>query len=372
MIWMIIAGMTAVAMLIALVPLLRGGGGKSGVTRLAVFERQLDEIAADEAAGVLGPEEARAARLEIDRRILAADKEQQPGAPVATLRGRRILLASTGLVLTAGLLLYLQIGSPGVSDHPFRPPGLAQEASMDGPDFNALLDRLIVHLDEQPDDMDGWRHFRQVAPMLDRQADLAAALARATRARPKNPVLAMLYAESLIILGEGRIGPAAELALDRVEALAPGNPAYRFYEGLALMQKGDVQKARDAWAALLADTPPDAPWRADVERQIAQADRQLGRTPQPSGDAKAAIANLPPAEREAVIRTMVGRLAARLEKEPDDLYGWHRLARSWQVLGESEKAEKAWIRVRDLAQKAGNPDLVAEAKSALESLKATP
>ena len=51
-----------------------------------------------------------------------------------------------------------------------------------------------------------------------------------------------------------------------------------------------------------------------------------------------------PAEREAMIRGMVARLAERLEAQPDDADGWLRLARSYDVLGEPGKAADARTR----------------------------
>ena len=40
-----------------------------------------------------------------------------------------------------------------------------------------------------------------------------------------------------------------------------------------------------------------------------------------------------------MIRSMVESLADRLKEEPDDLGGWRRLARAYQVLGETKKAK---------------------------------
>ncbi len=53
-------------------------------------------------------------------------------------------------------------------------------------------------------------------------------------------------------------------------------------------------------------------------------------------------------ERAAMIRSMVERLAGRLEENPDDMEGWLRLARAYEVLGESEKAGRARARARAL------------------------
>ena len=52
-----------------------------------------------------------------------------------------------------------------------------------------------------------------------------------------------------------------------------------------------------------------------------------------------------------MIRGMVDRLAARLRDKPDDLEGWRRLARAYQVLGEAEKAREAQARVDALERR---------------------
>ena len=50
----------------------------------------------------------------------------------------------------------------------------------------------------------------------------------------------------------------------------------------------------------------------------------------------------------AFIRSMVERLADRLKDEPNDIQGWRRLARAYEVLGETEKAKTAQARVRKI------------------------
>jgi cytochrome c-type biogenesis protein CcmH len=54
-----------------------------------------------------------------------------------------------------------------------------------------------------------------------------------------------------------------------------------------------------------------------------------------------AAQEMSPEDRQAMIRTMVQRLADRLEENPNDKQGWTRLARAYDVLGEKEKAKKA-------------------------------
>jgi cytochrome c-type biogenesis protein CcmH len=53
-------------------------------------------------------------------------------------------------------------------------------------------------------------------------------------------------------------------------------------------------------------------------------------------------------ERTAFIRTMVERLAAKLEENPADRAGWERLIRAYEVLGETDKAAAAKARLEAL------------------------
>ncbi len=70
----------------------------------------------------------------------------------------------------------------------------------------------------------------------------------------------------------------------------------------------------------------------------------LAAAPAPRGpsDAEvAAAAEMSEDERQAMIRGMVEGLAARLERQPDDLQGWLMLIRSYAVLQEPDAAEAA-------------------------------
>jgi cytochrome c-type biogenesis protein CcmH len=49
-----------------------------------------------------------------------------------------------------------------------------------------------------------------------------------------------------------------------------------------------------------------------------------------------------------MINAMVERLAARLEKQPNDVDGWVRLGRSYMVLNQPDKAREAYLRANKL------------------------
>jgi cytochrome c-type biogenesis protein CcmH len=68
--------------------------------------------------------------------------------------------------------------------------------------------------------------------------------------------------------------------------------------------------------------------------------------PAPDPDQAAAITALEPAAREAMIESMVARLADRLAQDPGNLEGWLRLARSYCVLGRIDDARRAYESAR--------------------------
>ena len=52
------------------------------------------------------------------------------------------------------------------------------------------------------------------------------------------------------------------------------------------------------------------------------------------------------ADRGAMIRGMVDRLATRLKQNGDDVEGWLRLVRAYMVMGDRDKAKSALIDAR--------------------------
>jgi cytochrome c-type biogenesis protein CcmH len=60
-----------------------------------------------------------------------------------------------------------------------------------------------------------------------------------------------------------------------------------------------------------------------------------------SNDAMTAAKDMSEADRGAMIRGMVERLATRLKQNGDDVEGWLRLVRAYMVMGERDKAVAA-------------------------------
>jgi predicted Zn-dependent protease len=102
--------------------------------------------------------------------------------------------------------------------------------------------------------------------VIDDEQLLRSALVRS--AHPRDYALWVGLGNALVEHG-GSVSPAARLAFERADALAPNHPAPRFFLGLAEARSGNPVEASRQWKELLASAPADAGWRPLVEDAVA-------------------------------------------------------------------------------------------------------
>lgn len=227
---------------------------------MALYRAQLAELDREREAGRLDEAGHRAARVEIQRRLIAA--ADQVEAEATTIRSPALLVAVLPLIAAAGLGLYLLRGSPGM---PSAPYDLRAEAMAREEQILATLRTRLEALDPRSE------QARQGYVLLGNaergRGNAEAALAawrKAIEAR-FDPGLAGDIAELEITRG----APAeATPWITRALAEAPADPRLRFLAGLVEAESGRPANARSLWQALLAESPPDAPWRGMLERRI--------------------------------------------------------------------------------------------------------
>jgi cytochrome c-type biogenesis protein CcmH len=159
--------------------------------------------------------------------------------------------------------------------------------------------------------------------------------------------------------GSKSVVPEAAAALRKALSLDASDPRARYFLAVQKDLSGDHKGAVHDWLALLGDSPADAPWTADLRRNIEETSKRYKITtkwvvspltdvpppttaiPGPTQEQLAAASSIPPGEQDKMVNDMVERLTKRLETNPRDADGWIRLMRSRKVLGDAPGAAKA-------------------------------
>ncbi|GAA3855187.1 c-type cytochrome biogenesis protein CcmI [[Pseudomonas] carboxydohydrogena] len=360
--WFMLALMTAVAVFAVLWPLGRQVKRGPTASETVVYQDQLAEVTRDVDAGLIGPVEAEAARIEISRRLLAAATGEEGDTLGVSRSWRRAvsIVALAGLpLLAAGL--YLQIGSPWLPDFPFaaRQQVKPQDASIE-----RLIARVQEILEKNPKDGRGWSVLAPVLLKLGRVDEAVPAFRNALAYNPETAGHHADLGEALTVAANGVVTAEAKAEFDRALALDPNESKARYFTGVALEQDGQPARAADIWRGMLEKAPADAPWRSLVQEALARVSGN--RPPALSADQMAMAKGMDAAGRSAMIEGMVERLADRLKTNKDDVEGWLRLVRAYMVLGEKDKANAA----RDNARQAvsGNSEHLRQLNDGLKGL----
>jgi len=321
--------------LLLLWPALRRGG--AAVDRveaeLALAREQLAEIRRDLEVGLITPEAARAAEVEIKRRMLELDRQREQERLVRTRAGRAAAVVAALLAPAVGSWLYLQSGRPDLPDMPLAARGDAggvgnAEAAGPVPSIPEMVARLERRLAENPDDLEGQLMLARSYMVLERYADAARVYARVRELAPDLEGVDSARGEALVLAEQGVVGEEARHAFEAELARNPRDPRARFYLALAAEQAGDHERALSGYLELGRESRPDAPWLPELRRRIEALARALGRDPTPL------LAALEHDDPDAEIAA----LEQALEQDPKRWQAWLRLAELRARRGERERA----------------------------------
>jgi cytochrome c-type biogenesis protein CcmH len=277
----------------------------------------------------------------------------------------------SGLLVTAAIaipiaayFLYDRTGSPDMPSSVFaeRSEEREQQASIE-----ALAARVRARLDQNPNEStpSDWLLLGQTYFKMQRFDDAAYALAQIVDLPQAPAGVVMLYVEALVASSDGVIGPQASSYIDKALSLDPLIPSAWLYRAIAFEQAGDIMQARAVLIERVSLGSSDEAWVRAFANQIDRLSELAGvdtiasgeiAAPGPDANDIAAAADMTPAERQDFIASMVARLAARLEQEPDDVEGWLRLARAQSVLGNTDAAQDALRNAQALVMTAPEDD----------------
>jgi cytochrome c-type biogenesis protein CcmH len=337
--WFVFALMTAAAVFAVLWPLGRAAKLQRQGNESTVYKDQLAEIGRDVSAGLIGASEAEAARVEISRRLLAADDAERvlPFAVNTTLRRAVAVIAFAGLSLIA-VAFYLALGSPRLPDFPLSERAQAPAASQP---LDNLVAQVEAHLEKNPTDGRGWNVLAPVLAKLGRFDDAIRAYRNSITYNGDSASHRADLGEVMAAAAGGVVTAEAKAEFERAIALNADEVKASYFLGLAAEQDGRPDEAASIWHAMLAKAPSTAPWRPLVLAALARVGGGGPAAPVLSDDTVTAAKDMTETDRSAMIRGMVDRLASRLKQNGDDVEGWLRLVRAYMVMGDRDKAKGA-------------------------------
>ncbi|HVW75510.1 MAG TPA: c-type cytochrome biogenesis protein CcmI [Rhizomicrobium sp.] len=402
MLWVILTVMIALATAGLTIPLVRNYESRRHEQRptpartLDILKGQLGELDAQQANNLIAQPEAEALRAEIKRRILAEDHETTVVArplPAAAMPWMAIGLVA--VVAISSTALYALMGHPELTSNTVAAAGAPVQAA--GPDaqtqhpmgdVSTMIAGLEARLQQDPNDAQGWQMLGWSYMRTNRPADAARAYGRAVSLDPGNAEYLSAQGEAMV-QSEGKVSDEAAAIFRRARKGDANDPRARYFLAIYRDQQGDHRGAMADFIALLKSAPPDAPWAVQVRNYVEdlardqhidissqlppapaapapQAGMPQSGMPGPTSDQVAAAGQMSNADRQAMIRAMVDKLASELKANPHDTGGWVRLMRARMVLGETDKAAEAYKQAHDAF--AGTPAAQAALQEAAKSL----
>ncbi|HNP36503.1 MAG TPA: tetratricopeptide repeat protein [Woeseiaceae bacterium] len=169
--------------------------------------------------------------------------------PLTRSLPRTILVTGSTVVFVVGLSagVYHYKGSPDV------PSGAGQQ-----PDVGAMVAALVERLEQQPDNLNGWKMLGRSYMTLGNYSGAIEAYEKAVQLEDAS------NAETLVSLGVAlaqaggqQLSQQAIAVFENALALAPNHPEALFWAGIGAFNRGDPALAADRWERLLATNPPE-------------------------------------------------------------------------------------------------------------------
>lgn len=319
--WVVLTIMTSAAAVFLAVPLIRRleGARADASGDVAVYRDQLQEVERERRDGLIDDTQAETARIEIKRRILAADRAVAAEAPALSGTERSAaVIGATAIVVLGSTILYAVTGSPDIAAVRSAPvaaaaPPLATGSGAGGGDGGAAMPpqhprfddamasdrgggedagaaglptveemtrRLAARLQRNPDDVEGWRTLGWSYVNIGRFDDAVAAYDKAIGRAPGNTELRDGRIEALLGGANGVVTTAVQAAIQDTLKRDPRDPRARYYAGLASAQDGDKSAALATWSGVVNDAGAgvhvEEQLLSEVRRRVSDLRRDMG------------------------------------------------------------------------------------------------
>lgn len=309
--WIIAGIFIVVALLFVLPTLLRNreddsdDGVDNDDANVSVYRDQLADLEVDLNNDILSQEQYDKSKQELQQRMLQDIPEKNTMTNKIQEKGRSIVTSSilTLAIPLSAVFLYLTIGDTRgfMSQSQLANATQMQHAkaganagTTDGhPEFASVVDNLVVRLNSNPDDMEGWVMLARTYAIMNRFEDASNTYAKLNELVPDNPQILSDYADMLAMANQGSLAGKPTELIQQALSIDAEYPKALALAGTIQFEQKNFTEAAQYWERLLAVIPADSQLANSVRESIADA-KSLAKGETPTGKPQVAKADSAP------------------------------------------------------------------------------
>ena len=357
-------------------------GTRNDTDEIQIYKSQLIDIENELIRNSLDPDSAERMRIEIYRRMIAADKQRgnQSKLTHAPRIANIYLLLMLTVALIPGSILFhrvfefhdlpdmpintrltyaqdLYLNRPTQDEYLATTQDTKQNESDKDPVLNNLVAELRNALETHSDNIEGFgllAHNEAKLGNYNKAADAQIKLLELIQDKATSDDYLRL-AEYQIYATQGYVSPESEKALRSTLSLDPENPLAKYYLGTLYMQTARPDITYIIWSDIVHSENSNSSITSAIERQLTNVALLAGIDPALANNDFIssrvndieAITSLPAEEQQELINQMVKNLDQRLQTEGGSAEEYAQLIISLSVLNQNDRANQ----VRDFALK---------------------
>ena len=257
---------------------------------IEVARQRLDELKRRESDDEASIEEVETIRKEIERDLLddvaGVEEGVEGNGHRRSVRVRQwtAVFASVLIPVSAGLL-YLALGEPSV----IRDPGVINasapvqtadsgqsELQINGESisFEQMTQRVLTHLADNPDDIEGWATLAQLFIAQQRFGEAASTYRKIRQLSGDSADLLVREADAMAMANEGVLSGEPEMLITKAIQLDPNHGSALWLAGIAAAARGDYQASLQYWRRAESVISTEE-FLLEIRRLIASAEAEL-------------------------------------------------------------------------------------------------
>lgn len=273
--WIIVAGLVLVALAIIIPPLFKvrtlhdedhqQRNIKIARQRLVELKQQLQE-------GVLSQTlfDEQYSELQL---MLNDDLEAVSVPKSAGNQGRWVIPMLVLLLPVMSVLLYLVLGETNA----LQKAELQATETKAAANVSAMIEKLQQRLNQQPDDVEGWKMLGRSYSYLQQYQKAVDVFAQLYRRLPEDIDLMLQYANNLAMVNGGSMAGEPAQLIAQVLQREPENANALWLGGVAKAEEGNFAEAKQLWQKLASILPQNSESLPQVQQMLLAVEAELAK-----------------------------------------------------------------------------------------------